>query len=77
MASSVRTEKGAAAMSAEQESCRRDPLEQIAASFLARLRSGEQPAVSEYEAMYPDLADDIRSLFPPLMMGRSREWGFG
>jgi serine/threonine protein kinase len=46
----------------------RDPLEQIAESFLARLRAGERPAVSEYEARHPDLADDIRSLFPALIM---------
>jgi hypothetical protein len=55
-------------VSVHPEDPERDPLEQIAESFLARLRTGERPAVSEYEARHPDLADDIRSLFPALMM---------
>ena len=45
-----------------------DPLEQAAESFLARLRAGERPALSEYEAKHPELAADIRELFPALAM---------
>src|SRR5262249_42946369 len=45
-----------------------DPLEQVAESFLARLRAGERPALSEYEARHPELAADIRALFPALAL---------
>jgi tRNA A-37 threonylcarbamoyl transferase component Bud32 len=45
-----------------------DPLEQAAESFLARLRDGERPTVGEYEARYPELAADIRALFPALAL---------
>src|SRR5262245_56914269 len=45
-----------------------DPLEQVAESFLARLRAGERPALSEYEAKHPELAADIRALFPALAL---------
>jgi serine/threonine protein kinase/tetratricopeptide (TPR) repeat protein len=50
------------------EAVDRDPLEQLAESFLARLRAGERPALSEYQAKYPELADDIRELFPALVL---------
>jgi serine/threonine protein kinase/WD40 repeat protein/tetratricopeptide (TPR) repeat protein len=46
----------------------RDPLEEAADSFLARLRAGERPSLSEYEAQHPELAADIRDLFPALVM---------
>jgi serine/threonine protein kinase/formylglycine-generating enzyme required for sulfatase activity len=45
-----------------------DPLERAAESFLARLRSGERPTLSEYEAKHPELAADIRTLFPALAL---------
>jgi tetratricopeptide (TPR) repeat protein len=45
-----------------------DPLEQAAESFLARLRAGERPALSEYEAKHPELAAEIRELFPALAL---------
>jgi serine/threonine protein kinase len=55
-------------------SSERDPLEQVTESFLARWRAGERPAVSEYEKNYPELAADIRELFPALvMMEQGRE----
>src|SRR6516164_3549095 len=46
----------------------RDPIEMLAASFLARFRDGERPSVEEYAAKYPDLADQIRELLPALVM---------
>src|SRR5262245_34598785 len=45
-----------------------DPLEQAAESFLARLRAGERPALTEYEAKHPELVADIRALFPALAL---------
>jgi len=46
----------------------RNPVEQLAEDFMARKRRGEKPTLSEYAAQYPDLADDIRELFPALVM---------
>src|SRR5260370_35372391 len=48
------------------EASERDPLEQVVDSFLARIRAGERPALSEYLTKHPELADDIRELFPAL-----------
>jgi serine/threonine protein kinase/WD40 repeat protein len=45
----------------------RDPVEQLAQSFLERYRRGERPDVSEYTQRHPELADDIRDLFPALV----------
>ena len=45
----------------------RDPIEQLADSFIARFRAGERPSIEEYAAKYPDLADDIRELLPALV----------
>ena len=42
-------------------------LNQLADEFAARRRSGERPALEEYCERHPDLADDIRSLFPALV----------
>src|SRR5262249_29350013 len=42
-------------------------LERLAAEFVARHRRGERPALSEYTDRYPDLAADIRDLFPALL----------
>ena len=44
----------------------RNPLDELAEEFVARYRRGERPAVSEYAARRPDLADEIRELFPAL-----------
>jgi hypothetical protein len=46
----------------------REPFEIVAASFLARYRTGERPGVAEYAARYPELADLIRRLLPALVM---------
>ena len=42
-------------------------LNQLADEFAARYRRGERPALTEYAARYPELADDIRDLFPALV----------
>jgi serine/threonine protein kinase/WD40 repeat protein len=47
---------------------RRNPVEELAEAFLERYRRGERPALSEYIQQYPDLADEIRELFPALVM---------
>ena len=49
------------------ESQDRNPVEVLADEFVERLRRGERPALSEYAAQYPELADEIRDLFPLLM----------
>src|SRR5262245_60659978 len=41
-------------------------LAQLAEEFAARCRQGERPTVQEYLARYPELADDIRKVFPAL-----------
>ena len=46
----------------------RNPVELLAEEFLERKRRGEQPTLSEYVERYPELADDIRDLFPALLM---------
>jgi hypothetical protein len=45
----------------------REPLEQLAESFLARFRAGERPSLSEFAAAHPELADQIQALFPALI----------
>jgi serine/threonine protein kinase/WD40 repeat protein len=46
----------------------RNPVEELAEAFLERYRRGERPPLSEYTRQYPDLADEIRDLFPALAM---------
>jgi WD40 repeat protein/serine/threonine protein kinase len=48
-------------------SSQNDPLGPIIESFLARYRAGERPALGEYEARYPELADQIRDVLPALV----------
>jgi serine/threonine protein kinase/WD40 repeat protein len=45
----------------------REPIEELAESFLARFRAGERPSLTEYTAAHPELADRIRDLFPALV----------
>jgi eukaryotic-like serine/threonine-protein kinase len=42
-------------------------LDQLADEFAARFRHGERPSLKEYTNRYPDLAADIRELFPALV----------
>ena len=41
-------------------------LDQLAEEFAQRFRRGERSAVKEYADRYPELADDIRELFPAM-----------
>src|SRR5262249_47310658 len=45
----------------------RDPVERLAESFLGRYRRGERPSLTDYIAAHPDLADEMRELFPALV----------
>lgn len=45
-----------------------DPLVQMAEEFAERYRRGERPALSEYTARHPELAEQIRDLFPALVV---------
>ncbi len=42
-------------------------LDQLAEEFAERFRRGERPALEEYTDRYPELADDIRELFPAMV----------
>jgi eukaryotic-like serine/threonine-protein kinase len=53
-------------MNGSEASSSRDPVERLAESFLERYRRGERPSLTEYIEAHPDLADDIRDLFPAL-----------
>ncbi len=44
-----------------------DLLDQLAEEFAARFRRGEHPALKEYTDRYPELADEIRELFPAVV----------
>ncbi len=44
-----------------------DLLDRLAEEFAARFRRGERPALKEYTDRYPELADDIRELFPAMV----------
>ena len=43
-------------------------IEALADEFLDRKRCGERATISEYCAKHPDLAHEIRELFPALIM---------
>ena len=45
-----------------------DPVERLAEEFAERQRRGERPSLDEFIARRPDLADDIRDLFPGLVV---------
>jgi serine/threonine protein kinase/WD40 repeat protein/tetratricopeptide (TPR) repeat protein len=49
------------------DSSREALLEQLAEEFVERHRRGERPAPSEYAEQHPDLAEEIRDLFPALV----------
>lgn len=44
----------------------RDPLEMLAAEYMERLRQGQRPSIEEYAAEHPELAEEIRDLFPTI-----------
>jgi serine/threonine protein kinase/WD40 repeat protein/tetratricopeptide (TPR) repeat protein len=43
-------------------------VDRLAEEFAARFRRGERPSLTEYTQRYPDLAQDIRELFPALVL---------
>ncbi len=49
------------------ESEQYDLLDQLAEEFAARFRRGERPALEEYTDRYPELAEEIRELFPAMV----------
>src|SRR5215217_6549581 len=44
------------------------PVDRLAEEFLDRHRRGERPAIAEYVARHPERADEIREVFPALVM---------
>ncbi len=46
---------------------RLEAFDQVADSFLERVRRGERPSISDFAARYPELADQIRELLPLLV----------
>jgi len=46
----------------------RNPIEVLSEEFLERIRRGEAVTPEEYAAEHPDLADEILTLFPALLM---------
>ncbi len=46
----------------------RNPVELLAEEFAQRLRRGETPSLSEYVLRYPEHADEIREVFPALVL---------
>jgi serine/threonine protein kinase/predicted Zn-dependent protease len=50
-----------------ESSAQRNPLEVLAEEFVARIRAGERPTLTEYVERQPDLAAEIRDLFPALV----------
>ena len=51
-----------------QSSDWQSPIDVLAEEFLARHRNGESPAIDEYVEKHPALADEIREVFPALLM---------
>jgi eukaryotic-like serine/threonine-protein kinase len=45
-----------------------DPVDRLAEEFLERHRRGERPGIAEYIERHPEWADEIRDVFPALMM---------
>jgi eukaryotic-like serine/threonine-protein kinase len=45
----------------------RNPVERLAEEFVERHRRGERPTLGEYTERYPELAEQIRELFPALV----------
>jgi serine/threonine protein kinase len=46
----------------------RNPVEELAEDFVARFRRGERPSLTEYAERHPQWADQIRTLFPALVV---------
>src|SRR5262249_51221723 len=61
----VRRYRGGVTMAAQTSG--RDPVEKLAEEFAERYRRGERPSLADYTQKYPELADQIRDLFPALV----------
>src|SRR5262245_20047596 len=46
----------------------REPVERLAEEFVERYRRGERPPLTEYLHRYPELAAEIRAVFPTLVV---------
>ena len=46
---------------------RDDLLDRLVEEFAGRFRRGEQPSLKDYTDRYPELADEIRALFPAMV----------
>ncbi|MEM7455164.1 MAG: serine/threonine-protein kinase [Planctomycetota bacterium] len=46
----------------------RQLIDVLAEEFANRLRSGEKPSIEEYAARHPEIADEIRDVFPALVI---------
>ena len=57
------------------ESGQYDLLDRLAEEFAARFRRGERPALKEYTDRYPELAEEIRELFPAMVKVEQAEGG--
>ncbi len=44
------------------------PVDALAEEFVRRYRKGERPSLTEYVTRYPELAEEIRDLFPALVL---------
>jgi serine/threonine protein kinase/tetratricopeptide (TPR) repeat protein len=55
----------------------RDPLEQLAEEWRDRLRRGDRFEADEYVARHPELAEEIRELFPAIVMLEELKPGAG
>src|SRR5262249_33527188 len=56
-----------AMISSPSRSSDRNPVEVLAEEFLERKRRGESPTLGDYCRRYPELAGEIRDLFPVLL----------
>ena len=54
-------------MTASSTSQDRNPVEALADDFLRRQRGGERPTLEDYCRRHPELADEIREVFPVLI----------
>jgi eukaryotic-like serine/threonine-protein kinase len=45
-----------------------NPIDGVAEEFVSRFRRGEHPSLTEYIQRFPELADEIRELFPTLVL---------
>jgi hypothetical protein len=51
-----------------EERSQRNPVERLADEFVSRYRLGERPSLTEYCEKHPELASEIRELFPALVI---------